>query len=320
MLKKLEIDALMADLEAVKALLAERTEAEDPIGFHQFTARKAKIEDEIKRLGTAFPKHAEMGVFFGGKPVQGSRGMNADFASKVLDEIQGLISTRFSEVAAGPPKKRGPLLYGDQAQMIVTDVMRGSFGFVLEEAGGDEEIVETALKEVVTEISSIISRIGALEEGVFEEAASELDERFLGQLKRFFQYMDDQAATIRIVNDNKDFLLDRNAITRAKTRIDGIEIGETILEISGQLYLLPESKKFDFIYEGDGERKVLKGTVGLGVFKQLAGEADFGENQIEVATLSSKMWNVQIKSKEIRERLRSPRNVYSLVKLNHIAE
>jgi hypothetical protein len=132
--------------------------------------------------------------------------------------------------------------------------------------------------------------------------------------------MDDQAATMRIVNGDRDFLLDRSAITRAKNRTEGIEIGETILEISGQLYLLPESKKFDFIYEGGGERKVYRGTVGLGVFKQLAGEADFGENQIEVATLSSQIWNVQIKSKEIRERLRSPRNVYSLVKLNRIAE
>ena len=35
MLKKLEVDALKADLAAVKALLAARTEYEDPEGWQQ---------------------------------------------------------------------------------------------------------------------------------------------------------------------------------------------------------------------------------------------------------------------------------------------
>lgn len=319
MLKKLALDALMADLESVDALLAARTEEDDPIGFYQFSARKAEIEDAINKMENELSRHAEIGIFFGGQPVQGSRGINADFADKALDEIQGLISTRFSGIEIGPPKQRGPVILGNRAQMIVTSVMRGSFGFVLEEAGQNEENDNTPLRDVVEEVSNILSRVGAADETIFEEAASELDERFLIQLRHFFQYLDEQAATMRIVSGHREFLLDRNAITLARTRIQGMEISEDILDISGDLFFLPESKRFDFVYERDGARAVMRGSVAPGVFKQIAGEAEFGNHPIEVKTLSQNKWQVEIKSREIRERLRPTRYVYSLIRLKGIA-
>jgi hypothetical protein len=50
MLKKLQIDALNADLATVDALLASRSEDDDPVGWLQLKVRREEIEHEIQSL------------------------------------------------------------------------------------------------------------------------------------------------------------------------------------------------------------------------------------------------------------------------------
>lgn len=315
MLKKLELDALKADLTSVESLLESRTQEDDPIGYLQFTARKTMLEQKISRVDGQMGMHAELGVFFGGGPVQGSRGISADFAGKALEDIQALISKRFSGREIGQLKQRGRLPFHDHSQMLVTDVMRGSFGFVLEEAGDTVEMVSTPLKDVVEEVSDILSRIGAADETVFDEAAAQLDERILVTLKQFFQRLDEQGATLRIVQGARDFMLDRSAISLARNRIKEMEIIESGREYSGVLFLLPESRRFDLISSVQGERVVLKGALGPEVLKQLAGQLEFGEPEIDIRQVAQGAWRVDVKTREIRERNRAPRFVYSLSRI-----
>ncbi len=316
MLKKLELDALKADLTNVESLLESRTEEEDPIGYYQFSARKAELQAKIASVAAHFEHHAALGVFFGGRPVQGSRGINADFAGKALEDLQALISKRFSGKEIGQLKQRGRLPFADQSQMLVTGVVHGSFGFVLEEAGCSADMVDTPLKDVVEEVSDILARIGAADETVFDEAAAELDERLLLTLKVFFQRLDEHEATLRIVHGARDFLLDRRAVSLARMRIQEMEIEERGDEYAGTLFLLPESKRFDLISEVDGKKLVFKGVVGPGVFKQLAGEPELGAAPIDATQISQSPWRVEIKTREIRERNRAPRRVYALARLN----
>lgn len=65
MLKKLEIDALKADLSAVDAMLTSFTEDDDPIGWYQFSARKEEITRALDQIVSRPVTHAELGVFFG---------------------------------------------------------------------------------------------------------------------------------------------------------------------------------------------------------------------------------------------------------------
>jgi len=109
MLKKLQLDVLKADLSTVEAMLESRSREEDPISFLQYRSRKTNLEREIAKIGSLLDNHAEIGIFFGGAPVQGSRGINADFAGKALDDIQTLISKRFTGKEIGPLKKTGPV-------------------------------------------------------------------------------------------------------------------------------------------------------------------------------------------------------------------
>lgn len=199
--------------------------------------------------------------------------------------------------------------------MLVTDVMRGSFGFVLEEAGDTQEIVATPLRDVVEEVSDILSRIGAPDEAVFDEAAAQLDERILVTLKQFFQRLDDYGATLRVVQGARDFMLDRDAVSLARNRVKEMDIVEGGAEFVGTLFLLPESKRFDLLACVDGEQVVLKGAVAPAVFKQLAGQQELGEEPIDVRQIPQSPWKVEIKTREIRERNRAPRYVYTLSRL-----
>lgn len=320
MLKKLQLDVLKADLAAVEAMLESRSRAEDPIGFLQYRSRKNNIEREIAKIGAVIDNHAELGIFFGGGPVQGSRGINADFAGKALDDIQTLISKRFTGKEIGPLKKTGPVPLNDHSQMLVTDVVRGSFGFVLSEAGDTVEIVGTPLKDVVDEVSDILSRIGANDEEIFDEAAAQLDERILVTMKQFFQRLDEHGATLRVVQGARDFLLDRDAVALARSRVKELEISETVIERTGRLFMLPDSRRFDLYLDENGQKVVIKGPVGAPVLKQLSGQLELDEEPIDVTLISSKPWLVELKQREIKERNRQPRYVYTLNRLKHAVE
>lgn len=314
MLKKLEHDALAADLSAVNSFLTSHTEDEDPIGHYQFAAKKTTIESKLRELGDRFDGRAEIGLFFGGGPVQGSRGINADFAGRALDEIQTLISKRYTE-AAGALKQSGKLPFATRSKMLVTNVVRGSVGFVLEEASDTAEIVETPLKHIVDEVSDLLSRLGAADEAIFDEAAASLDQRVLVSLRDFFVLLDDQKATLRVVNGARDFLLDRSTVSLARARVQEIQIEEAGQELVGTLFVLPASKRFDFQTMMDGRSVTLSGALSPEAAAQLAGQGELINEPIDAREISRQPYKVEIQTRKIQELNRSPRKVYRLLRL-----
>ena len=60
MVKRLELEALEADLAAVEELLSDRTEADDPSGWVQYSRRKLEIEREIEAFGARPSSAAEL--------------------------------------------------------------------------------------------------------------------------------------------------------------------------------------------------------------------------------------------------------------------
>lgn len=315
MLKKLEHDALAADLTAVESLLASRNEDDDPIGHFQYSVRKAELQERLSQLGERAGRHAELGIFFGGGPVQGSRGINADFAGRALEELQFLITKRFSESETGHLKQRGRLPLVDRSRMVVTNLVRGSVGFVLEESGDNAEILNTPLCEVVDEVADILSRVGADDEAIFDQAAMALDPRFLVSLKAFFVQLDEHEATLRIVSGNRDFRLDRHAVSLARHRVQEIQIEERGDEFVGTVFLLPESRRFEFLTQVAGASVTLTGPVSPQAAAQIAGEQEFGIGSFDVRQISQRPWRVEIQTREIRERNRAPRKVYALLRL-----
>jgi hypothetical protein len=244
--RRLELEALEAELAALVVLLTETKELNDPIGIIQYEQRKQELEEEIRDLRDVERHHASLALFFGGKPVFGSRGIAADFAGKALENFQEIVSKRFAKTELGAIGERGRVPLKDITTLMVTGVTQGSFGFLLDELSDQTQMFDTALKDMVMEVLYIIESTGSSDEIVFEEAAETLDPRTLIALRDFFVDLDSSAATVRLVDEVRDFSLDEAAVHRARVRTEATQIEEEDTEITGTLMgFLPEHRRFE---------------------------------------------------------------------------
>lgn len=261
MLKKLELDTLKAELASINHLLSQKNIANDPISSRQFDSRKKRLCDKIKEIGEQPRNFAEVGLFFGGKPVFGSKGVDVEFATSLVEKYQNILSKRYSFLESGTLASRGPVPNSDNAKMMITDVARGSFGFVLEESPyNNEALVDSVLKYVVEDVGDILDKISSSEEQLFDEVIEKIDERTLGDVRQFFNELSSYEATLKIIDSKNEYLFSRERIQKAKERTDYVRISEDrTIQISGRLYIFPKDKRFEL--QPDDSTDVIKGII-----------------------------------------------------------
>jgi hypothetical protein len=305
MLKQLEIDALRADLVSVSRLVDGLSEAEDPVGRFQLLARKEMIEKQLQDVVDR-PSPPALGLFFDGRPVIGSRGILAEFGSKVLEEVANVIATRFAS-REGPLRARGPIPQRRQAQMFVTDVVRGSFGFVLESSSFDDAGDNAAMKEVISEVVDLLYRASDQDADIFEEVIANLDDRTVASLLEFYRLLENNEATLRIVESEKDLKIDRDDVRRGRERVEAItSIESNTVKARGRLYVMPESMKFELVSPGT----IWRGAVTKEAIASLPSQ----EGNIGVGALAT--WcNVEIETRTIKRRGRDPRYNFTLLRV-----
>lgn len=244
--RKLEIDALEAEAAGLRALLSEATQYGDPVGELQYKERLDEIDRELEHLRTTPSALASVALYFGGAPVIGSRGIAADFAGRALAEFQDLVSKTYAKLELGGLGQRGRVPFRQNTDLMVTGLTHGSFGFVLDELADQHELHDTALKEVVGVVSNLLIGAGANSESEFELIAEDLDPRTLIALREFFKDMDSAGATVRVVGDESEFLLDEAAISRGRLRTEATQIDEEMIPYEGVLIgFLPDHRRFE---------------------------------------------------------------------------
>lgn len=309
MMKRLELNSLNADLAAVEALLALRSEDSDPVGWLQFSSRKINLMNELAKLEEQPDNKASVALFFGGRPVIGSRGIHADFAGKVLETFQDMVAKRSATIETGSPLgERGRIPGRSNAQLIVTEVAHGSFGFVLEEATQDADLIETPLKHIVEEVSDLIYRLSQEDDEGFESVVETLDDRLLASIKDFFKILDEGGATFKLVEGKKEFILQRDDVERGRIRADTMEINEKEKEITGMFFMLPDSRKFE-VSPADGG-SVYKGSISAECLRDILD----GLPQPPPDTIN-RVWKVRLKVREVRQRTGATKTSYTLTKL-----
>lgn len=252
--RKLQLDALQIEKASLQKLLIEAQQFDDPVGVMQFEQRINEIQEELRELSSNPSSLASVALYFGGDPVIGSRGIAADFAGKILDLYQDLISTAFAKSERGMLGQRGRIPRSERNNtLMVTGLARGSFGFVLDEITDQNELFDTSLKEVVRFTSRLIEGVSALNDQEFESMTDDLDHRTLLRLREFFKILDEKKANIRVVEDEQEFSLDENAVRRGRSRTESTTIEEDKEEeISGTLTgFLPQKKQFEI--QGDND-------------------------------------------------------------------
>jgi hypothetical protein len=312
MLLQLEQKFLQANLAQAQLLLADAAQDDDPIGAHQFAQLVQELQGRLAQMPHAIAfAPAGVALFFGGRPVVGSHGIQAEFSGKAIERFQTLVSQRFAAQELGPLASKGRVPLRDNTHLLVTDVVRGSFGFVLQAAGEDDEAqpFNTTLKAVVDKVADTISRVASQDEVLFDDAVSEIDDRQKSALTDFFKLLDSEGATMRIVEGDRDFELDQASVQRARHRVENLQIKEQIQDAVGQIVGWTDySAKFELRQHGTGA--LIQGTVAAATLEKIISEG------IEPY---HKHVRVTLKVRETAVRNREPKIAFNLLDLEPIS-
>jgi len=306
MSQRLQIDSLQAEKSAIEELLNQAIQWNDPIGKIQFAHKKQLIEEKLNQLINNPESKASLVLFFGGKPVIGSRGISADFAGNVLEKFQELVNKFYARAEIGTLSERGPVPLQHSANLMVTQVAKGSFGFVLDELTDQEELTDTSLKSVVEEVASAIEKTASLNELDFEGLIENIDHRTLIALRNLFVDLDKNSATFRLLEQNFDYTLDQISIERARRRTESTEIDEEEEIIVAKLDgFLPDHKKF----EGRYNDEAIYGSTSKQAAEEFNRLIQSGE------TVLTKNWELKVIHKTITPINRPPKQIYKLLEL-----
>ncbi|MGU5528426.1 MULTISPECIES: hypothetical protein [Aeromonas] len=297
--RKLKLNSLTSDQHAVQQLISEAIEYGDIVGELQYREKLEKLDREISLLKNANETNASVALFFGGEPVLGSQGILASFAGNVLENFQELINKAFASKENGSLGERGKIPLKANSNLMVTQVAKGSFGFILDEVSDQLEITETALKHTVDYVLDLINASAQPDDETFEKLIESLDKRVLQSLKDFFITLDKAHSTMRLVGDTQEYSLDSNWIHRARQRTEATEIDEDeeLVELK-VLGLLPEHCKFEAVTR--------EGNIIYGSTTRLAAEQFRSE-------LIGKQVRVNLLTKSIKPLRRPERTVYKLL-------
>lgn len=307
MVRKLEIESLSAEVATVESLLGKRSPEDDPIGYFQYSQRLAGLNRKLEDLGQAPELTAAIALFFAGDPVVGSHGIRADFAGRAVEIFQDIVSKRFAANELGDLGGRGPVPLRSRSDLLLTNVTRGSFGVVLEEAYDNHPLAETQLKVVLDDVVNSINVASMEDNGPFEELLETIDHRYLRSLGEFFELLDDKSATVRVVEGDQDKQLNPVEVHRARERTSSARIEEREDEpLVGTLYLLPAHRRFELVLEN-----------GESIWGPVASE--FATAHMEALRdandVVGKRWQVKARARTVTRPNRPPKTTYRLLGL-----
>ncbi|MBP2304606.1 hypothetical protein GBZ48_17785 [Azospirillum melinis] len=246
MSKRLELEALRADLAAVESIIAN-LDAEDFVAKLSFEARRDELLHEIKKIDHRADTLASVAIFFQGKPVLGSRAIDAEFASNAVAMYQDIVSKKLAVKETGGLAQRGPIPVRNASKLNIVDIVHGSFGFVLEE---DDEngvpLFNSSLRDVVSEAGTVVEKFSSNNDEDFSRELEEIDQRLFSSVKKFYRHLHDNEASIRLVENDSERKIDKYGVERAYRRVMEADVSEDVVQIDGVLLgVTPISRRFD---------------------------------------------------------------------------
>jgi hypothetical protein len=235
MVRKIERDALESQLNGVQTLIAN-SDPDDFIGRLSLQYHQDQIGDQIRQLAASVVSTGSVVLSFEGGPVVGSRGIDTQFAATTLNMYQELISKQLAAMETGGLAQRGPVPSRSAGKLNITSLVHGSFGFQLEEDSSDEpEFVDSAVKQSISIVDDMISAFSSGSDQLYLNALSEVDGRVLISLKKFYNTLYKDSASLKITEDDRDITISQSSVLLAISRINDVEVQDTELSIVGEL-------------------------------------------------------------------------------------
>ena len=246
-----------------------------PLMAPAFEEREKDLQAQIDALPLG-DKEARAILFFSGEPVQGSMGIDASFASGVLDPFQSMVMADYADRWHGVAGTRGPRVGQANSRLLLTALPRGSFGLELTKADSAELFEEDQLADTLAHVTKLVESAATSD----EDFAAELNDtapRVIQNLRSFLEVVAKGKAGLRMETGDYHCTMDPIRANEAYQRVAGTVTNTKEIKVKGVFKgVLLESWRFDFVNE-DGHK--------------ISGKIDENLTSDEVAKLNREFFN-----------------------------
>ena len=309
-MRKLDRDHLQAEISALTTLIASLSDR-DQLGRLSLEERRQELVNELEQLAAASENLAKIALYFGGEPVIGSAGVEAEFSTTAVSNFQDLLTKVWGATSGNLPAM-GRVPNKHASQLHITSLVHGSFGFLLEELDDQgEPLFESALRKTANTAVRYITSIADENEAKFSDTLDQLDQRVFSAIRDFFSAIYRKKATLRLVEgDGVDVRFDRRAVERAWNRLETVRVEEEHDTMTGRLLgIIPLGRRFEF--EPDGATQVVKGQVG-----ELFSQSYL--DRMATEKFAGKRWKATFLHVVVTRQGREPSERYTLLELDEI--
>lgn len=241
--------------EFLKVQLLETQRLKEMAGGHPLmSVAFAEREEELNQKLSELPyghKEARTVLFFYGEPVQGSIGIDAGFAGRVLEPFQNMVMADYADRWHGVVGSRGRRTGETQSRLLLTGLPRGSFGLELTRADNDELFEEGQLSDTLAHVTRLVEAAARSD----EDFAAELDAtapRVIQNLRAFLEVISKGKAGLRLETGDFRCAISPLQANEAFQRVAGTLTNEEIVEETGIFKgVLLDSWKFDFVTDAN---------------------------------------------------------------------
>jgi len=227
---------------------------EHPLMTYSLEKRLEILREELSEFEKNNVEEAKLRLLFSGKAVLGSIGIKADFVSKTIKPIQELIKTQTALIKSGNDiGKRGKVKKSSIAELYLTALPTGSFGYELSMLEGkdlfDEEDVSNSIREVINMIKA-----ASESDDEFQKVIENSPKRSLNHLNNFFKELADEDSILKMETGDKYMELSEDKVKLAYQRVSSAQYQENPIEIIGVFKgILLDSGKFE-VMDKDGKK------------------------------------------------------------------
>lgn len=251
---------LLAEKTTLEQMIADTPEA-DVIDHASLTARLAAVNEALASGAPEEREPARARLTFKGRPVVGSHGIFAEFATKALSGFVESVAAMGASLTA-PLAAMGRIPNRDQHQLLVTSTAIGSFGFELEEHRGAQLALSdaSALSQALDRTQSLLRATLGSDDDLAESAA-EADRRALDKVRTFLQTLADSEAVCTVqFGDSVVSFLDVGQVRTSVERLSKENVREELESLHGELQgILPKARIFEFKVSETSQ--VIKGRI-----------------------------------------------------------
>ena len=244
--RQLTKDSIVSELNSIESLL-ERIAEDDIVHRISLGKRVQGLKLELESLEGELRPNASVVLSFDGGPVEGSRAIDAEFATSVLHNYQELIAKQLAHVETGGLARTGPVPVRALSRLNITNIVHGSFGFQLEEKGSDQSsLIDSPTKIAIIKVDSILSSLASRDIVTYDETIASIDRRLFLTVQKFYESMHSVSASLKIIEDDRAIMIDNAAVNLVRERIHGVSVTDEDVVIEGELLgISPVQRKFD---------------------------------------------------------------------------